>query len=153
MTTHADKVAFITGANRGIGYETAKHLGELGITVILGVRDLGKGQEAALKLQALGIESEAIPYDANQPESANSAYNYFDQKFGKLDILVNNAGISIEPLLGSNNSSSVSKQVLHESVLSGRADTSFVATYQEGSSGAHRESVQYFGLPDTAQHA
>lgn len=37
------KVAFITGANRGIGFETAKGLGELGITLVLGVRDLAKG--------------------------------------------------------------------------------------------------------------
>jgi NAD(P)-dependent dehydrogenase (short-subunit alcohol dehydrogenase family) len=114
MATHEGKVAFITGANRGIGYETAKRLGELGNTVILGVRDLEKGQEAATRLQILGIQSEAIPYDANQLESAKLAHDYIDQKFGKLDILVNNAGICIEPLFGSNNSSSVSPQVLHE---------------------------------------
>ena len=114
MATHEGKVAFITGANRGIGYETAKRLGELGTTVILGVRDLEKGQEAATRLQQLGIQSEAISYDANQQESAKLAHDYIDQKFGKLDILVNNAGICIEPLFGSNNSSSVSPQVLHE---------------------------------------
>jgi NAD(P)-dependent dehydrogenase (short-subunit alcohol dehydrogenase family) len=114
MATHEGKVAFITGANRGIGYETAKRLGELGITVILGVRDLGKGQEAATQLEALGIQSEAISYDANVPESAKLVYEHFDRKFGKLDILVNNAGICIEPLVGNDNSSSVSPQVLHE---------------------------------------
>lgn len=114
MATHAGKVALITGANRGIGYETAKRLGELGITVILGVRESSKGREAAAQLQASGIQSEVIAYDANQPESAKSAYDYIDQKFGKLDILVNNAGMCIEPLFGSNNSSSVSPQVLQE---------------------------------------
>jgi len=114
MASHEDKVAFITGANRGIGYETAKRLGELGITVILGVRELGKGQEAATRLQALGIQSEAISYDANQPESAKLAYDYLDRKFGKLDILVNNAGICIEPLFGTNNSCSVSAQVMQD---------------------------------------
>lgn len=114
MAIHKGKVAFITGANRGIGYETAKRLGELGITVILGVRDQDKGQEAAAQLQALGIQSEAIGYDANAKESAKLVYDYFEQKFGKLDILVNNAGICIEPLFGSNNSSSVSPQALEE---------------------------------------
>lgn len=114
MATHEGKVAFITGANRGIGYETAKRLGELGTTVILGVRDLEKGQEAATRLQQLGIQSEAISYDANQQESAKLAHDYIDQKFGKLDILVNNAGICIEPLFGSNTSSSVTHKVLHE---------------------------------------
>lgn len=114
MTSHEGKVAFITGANRGIGFETAKKLGELGIKVILGVRDLEKGIEAANKLQALGIQSEAITYDANSAESPMLAYQYFEQNFGKLDILVNNAGICIEPLFGLNNSSSVSQQVLHD---------------------------------------
>lgn len=114
MATHEGKVALITGANRGIGYETAKRLGELGITVILGVRDLAKGHQAVSQLQASGIQSEAITYDANAPESAKMVYEYLGQKFGKLDILVNNAGICIEPLFGSNNSSSVSPQVLEE---------------------------------------
>jgi len=114
MTKHEEKVAFITGANRGIGFETAKRLGELGITVILGARDLAKGQAAARQLQALDINSEAIAYDANQPESADTAFDYLDKHFGKLDILVNNAGVGIEPLFGSNDSSSVSAEVLQK---------------------------------------
>lgn len=114
MTFNKVTVAFITGANRGIGYETAKRLGELGFTVILGVRDLEKGQSAAARLRALGIQSEAIAYDAVHPASASKVYDYFDQKFGKLDILVNNAGICIEPLFGNNTSSSVSPQVLQD---------------------------------------
>lgn len=42
MSNHENKVAFISGANRGIGFETAKKLGELGITVIIGARDVTK---------------------------------------------------------------------------------------------------------------
>lgn len=114
MTQHQGKVAFITGANRGIGFETAKGLGELGITVVLGARDLAKGQAAAKQLQALGIKAEAIAYDAAQPASGDAAYEYFDQHFGKLDILVNNAGMLIEQIVGKNNSSSVSADVLQQ---------------------------------------
>ena len=51
-----DKVAFITGANKGIGLETARGLGELGITVVIGSRDEAKGRAAAEKLRAEGIK-------------------------------------------------------------------------------------------------
>jgi NAD(P)-dependent dehydrogenase (short-subunit alcohol dehydrogenase family) len=107
------KVAFITGANRGIGFETAKGLGALGITLVLGVRDLAKGAIAVKELQALGYQAEATHYDASQAASADNAFEYLNKHYGKLDILVNNAGILQEPLMGSN-SSSVSIQVLQE---------------------------------------
>ena len=107
------KVAFITGANRGIGFETAKGLGELGITLVLGVRDLAKGAIAVKELQALGYQAEAIHYDASQAKSADDAFEHLNKHYGKLDILVNNAGILQEPLMGSN-SSTVGIQVLKE---------------------------------------
>jgi len=112
MSQSTGKVAFITGANRGIGFETAKGLGELGITVVIGSRDLKKGQTAASELQAKGIQAEAIAYDADSATSASAAYDYLNAKYGKLDILVNNAGILVEPLVGGNNSSSVTTDVL-----------------------------------------
>ena len=107
------KVAFITGANRGIGFETAKGLGEVGIKLVLGVRDLAKGATAVKELQALGYQAEAIHYDASQAKSADDAFEHLNKHYGKLDILVNNAGILQEPLMGSN-SSTVSIQVLQE---------------------------------------
>lgn len=107
------KVAFISGANRGIGFETAKGLGELGITVVIGVRDLAKGEAAAGELQAQGISAQVVVYDANRPESAQGVHDYLERHFGKLDILVNNAGISNEELLISN-SSTVTQDVLKQ---------------------------------------
>jgi NAD(P)-dependent dehydrogenase (short-subunit alcohol dehydrogenase family) len=109
-----EQVAFITGANRGIGFETAKGLGETGITVILGVRDLAKGQEAARQLQAQGIQAEAIHYDASLSGSENTVFDYLSHRFGKLDILVNNAGILKEPLVGGNSSSTVDQATLKD---------------------------------------
>jgi NAD(P)-dependent dehydrogenase (short-subunit alcohol dehydrogenase family) len=114
MEQQIGKVAFITGANRGIGFETAKGLGEQGITVILGTRDIAKGQAAAKQLQTLGIKAEAITYDANLAKSADDAFEYLNAHYGKLDILVNNAGINQEQLMGSNNSSTVSVDVLQQ---------------------------------------
>jgi NAD(P)-dependent dehydrogenase (short-subunit alcohol dehydrogenase family) len=113
MSNQDNKVAFISGANRGIGYETAKKLGELGITVIIGARDVAKGQAAAKELMASGIKADAIYYDANDSTSANDVYVYIDKHYGKLDILVNNAGVNHEQLMGKNSSSTVSKEVLH----------------------------------------
>lgn len=101
------KVAFISGANRGIGFETAKQLAALGITVIIGARDQAKGAAAAAHLQALGYDAQSVRYDANQPDTASAVYEFINKQYGKLDILVNNAGVNHEQLMGLNNSSTV----------------------------------------------
>lgn len=108
------KVAFITGGNRGIGFETAKALGAQGINLILGCRVLAKGQSAAKELQGMGFKAEAIAYDASDENSASSVYNYIEEKYGELDILINNAGMIAEDLVGNNSSISVSQAVLKE---------------------------------------
>jgi NAD(P)-dependent dehydrogenase (short-subunit alcohol dehydrogenase family) len=112
MSNQDNKVAFISGANRGIGFETAKKLGELGITVILGVRDTAKGEAAVNELKAQGIKAESLHYDATDPQSENNVYDHISNQYGKLDILVNNAGILLEGLAGINDSSTVSQEVL-----------------------------------------
>ena len=114
MELNENKVALITGANRGIGFETAKKLGELGITVILGVRDLAKGKNALDELKSKEIKAEVVHYDANNESTNETVFNYINKKYGKLDILINNAGILLEPLVGVNSSSTVSQQVLRD---------------------------------------
>jgi len=108
------KVAFITGGNRGIGLETARQLGNQGVKVVIGSRDLAKGQAAAEKLRTEGADIEAIRFDITKPADYQEAYNYFDKKFGKLDILINNAGVSKETFGSPNNASSVSPSILRE---------------------------------------
>ena len=108
------KVAFITGGNRGIGFETAKALGALGTHLILGCRDLSKGELAAKELQSLGFKAEAIAYDANDENSPDKVYQYIESKYGELDILINNAGMITEDLIGKNSSSLVSQTVLQQ---------------------------------------
>ncbi|MBV8830137.1 MAG: SDR family oxidoreductase [Acidobacteriaceae bacterium] len=108
------KVAFITGANRGIGFETARELGEKGVHVVLGSRDEQKGREAARKLRQSGIEADSIQFDVGDAKRYRAIYDFFDERFGKLDILVNNAGIMLESLKNENKTSAISSEVLRK---------------------------------------
>jgi NAD(P)-dependent dehydrogenase (short-subunit alcohol dehydrogenase family) len=90
-----DKVAFITGANKGIGLETARGLGKLGITVVVASRDAAKGRAAADKLKSEGIKGvEAVEFDITNPKDHGHIFKHLETRYGKLDILVNNAGVS-----------------------------------------------------------
>ncbi len=106
------KVALITGANKGIGFETARQLGKLGITVIVGSRDAARGEAAAAKLRAEGIDAQPLKLDVTQPKDRDAAVKLIQEKFGKLDILVNNAGIAEEGGWGNNSTSSTSAETL-----------------------------------------
>jgi NAD(P)-dependent dehydrogenase (short-subunit alcohol dehydrogenase family) len=90
------KVAFITGANKGLGLETARQLGKQGITVLIGARDEARGQAAAATLTKEGIDAHYIHVDMEQPSTFSKVYDTIAAKYGKLDILINNAGISVE---------------------------------------------------------
>ncbi len=91
--TQPATIALITGANRGLGFETAKQLGEKGITVVLGARTQDAADAAAAKLTALGITAHGVLLDVVNPEHRAAVAQFLADKFGKLDILINNAGI------------------------------------------------------------
>ncbi len=103
------KVAFISGANRGIGFETAKKLAELDITVILGSRDLSKGKKAVSELSSYGFDLDLVQYDASDFEAPQKIYDYIAKKYKKLDILINNAGVLLSGNLFVTNSSTISE--------------------------------------------
>lgn len=88
-----DKVALITGANKGIGFETARQLGSLGIKVLVGARSKEKAAAAVDKLKADNVDAYPVQLDVTKDEDVKSALAYVADNFGKLDILVNNAGI------------------------------------------------------------
>ena len=103
------KIAFISGADRGIGFETAKKLAELDITVILGSRDLSKGKKAVSELSSYGFDLDLVQYDASDFEAPQKIYDYIAKKYKKLDILINNAGVLLSGNLFVTNSSTISE--------------------------------------------
>lgn len=86
------KIAFITGGNRGIGFQTALELKDVA-TVVIGSRDLKNGLEAVKKLRAAGVDADMLHFNVISHGDHKAAYAYFDSRYGRLDILVNNAGI------------------------------------------------------------
>jgi NAD(P)-dependent dehydrogenase (short-subunit alcohol dehydrogenase family) len=90
------KVALVTGANKGIGYEIARGLGETGVTVLVGARDTERGVAAAEKLAAEGVTAVPIQLDVTDPLSVTAAAARVEREYGRLDILVNNAGVLVE---------------------------------------------------------
>ncbi|HVQ44817.1 MAG TPA: SDR family oxidoreductase [Candidatus Saccharimonadia bacterium] len=94
MTKDNRKVALITGANKSIGFEVARQLGEQGIHVLIGARDEGRGKAAVEQLTSQNILATYLSLDVTDGTSIKKAAAQISKEFGKLDILVNNAGIS-----------------------------------------------------------
>src|SRR3954451_2493094 len=89
----APRIALITGANRGIGFETAKQLAERGFHVVITARDENRGAKAADKLQAAGGRATFLLLDVANSESIRNAAERFRSIADHLDVLINNAGI------------------------------------------------------------
>ncbi|MDO7876040.1 SDR family NAD(P)-dependent oxidoreductase [Hymenobacter sp. ASUV-10] len=88
---HSKRIALVTGANQGIGLQLAKELVANGYTVLVGARDLTKGEAAAA---SIGSEARALQLDVTVPGSIIAAAARIRSEFGRLDLLVNNAAIS-----------------------------------------------------------
>ena len=89
------KTILITGANKGIGYEVARQLAELGCFIYLGSREKTNGAEAVQKLKKLGLTNvQAITIDVADIASVQQARQELEGKIDALDILINNAGIA-----------------------------------------------------------
>lgn len=86
------RVALVSGANRGLGFEVARQLSERGMTVLLGARDLDKGLQAARKLAGAAGDVVAVQLDVTRPEQIDTLARWIDITYGRLDVLVNNAG-------------------------------------------------------------
>ena len=90
------RIALVTGGNRGIGLEICRQLVGLGVKVILGSRDAARGVAAAGELTAAGLPVEARQLDVSSAKSISECMSWVRRDVGRIDILVNNAGIMIE---------------------------------------------------------
>ncbi len=90
------KVALVTGANKGIGLETARQLGKLGMTVLVGSRDLGRGEQAAEVLRGVGVDARAIQLEVTSAADRVAVAKFIEREFGRLDVLINNAAVNLD---------------------------------------------------------
>lgn len=91
-----DKIALITGANKGIGFETSRQLGRSGCKVLLGARDEARGREAVETLIKEGIDAQLLVLDVTNQDTIDKAVTFIREAYGRLDILINNAGVFLE---------------------------------------------------------
>jgi NAD(P)-dependent dehydrogenase (short-subunit alcohol dehydrogenase family) len=87
-------IALITGANKGIGFETARLLGARRMTVLVGARDTDQGERAERALREGGADAHFVRLDVTDEKSVRRAAEWIAAEYGRLDILVNNAGIA-----------------------------------------------------------
>lgn len=87
------KTVLITGANKSIGFETARHLGRTGYRIWLGCRDAARGQASVEALVAEGLDVRLLSIDVVNDDSVRAAAERVRDEDGKLDVLINNAGI------------------------------------------------------------
>lgn len=98
MVSHRAEVALVTGANKGLGKQTAHQLARRGMHVLLGSRDLVRGSAAAAELAEAGVAVRPVQLDVTDPRSIGTVAALIERDHGQLDVLINNAGIILEVL-------------------------------------------------------
>lgn len=101
------KIALVTGANRGLGFETAKQLGLKGFKVYMACRDEQKGRLATDLLKSMNINAVAIKMDVTKTKEIRDAVDLFKKSGEVPDVIVNNAGVFLEVLSGPQDSESI----------------------------------------------
>lgn len=91
---NSQRIALVTGSNKGIGLEIARQLAQAGVFVILGARSAQRVKIAVEKLLSEGFSVQPVPIDLNDRMSISAAAETIRTEYGRLDILVNNAGIT-----------------------------------------------------------
>jgi NAD(P)-dependent dehydrogenase (short-subunit alcohol dehydrogenase family) len=98
ILTHMNEkpTALVTGANKGIGHETARRLAEREMTVLVGARDRARGDSAVARLRAMSLDAHLVLLDVGDEASVARAAMDVTARFGRLDVLVNNAATAAD---------------------------------------------------------
>ncbi|PIO84154.1 carbonyl reductase [Loigolactobacillus backii] len=96
MAETQETITLITGADKGVGFETAKELGQKGQRVIVGSRNVERGHDAIGQLAAAGVKADLVQLDVTDKASIKAAADTIEQEYGYLSILINNAGIAAD---------------------------------------------------------
>lgn len=91
-----EKIALVTGANKGIGREISRQLASQGVRVLMAARDAERGEKAVADLRAQGLPVEFVQLEVTSQPSVERAAAEIERRHGRLDILVNNAGIALD---------------------------------------------------------
>jgi len=93
---NAERIALVTGSNRGIGLEAARQLARRGFHAVIASRDEAKGRQAAEGIRAGGDKATFLPLDVGSSESIRTAARRFEQIADRLEVLINNAGVYLD---------------------------------------------------------
>jgi NAD(P)-dependent dehydrogenase (short-subunit alcohol dehydrogenase family) len=117
MTEHRQRIAVVTGANKGIGFEVARGLAEAGLVVYLGARQPDLGEVAATQLRALGHDVHIARPDVTDGATVTALAERIAAEQGYLDILVNNAAIGLDFTLPSEVTADEMRAVFETNVI------------------------------------
>lgn len=107
-----NKIALVTGANKGIGFAIARGLGAEGFRVAVGARDAARGETAVQQLREEGTDAFGVALDVTSDQSVIAATTALEAEAGRLDVLVNNAGIAGRVEGGAQDPSTLDLEVL-----------------------------------------
>ncbi len=101
-----NRIALVTGGNKGIGLEIVRNLAGAGCTVLLGARNAERGQEAVRKLKQAGLDGvHFLAIDVTRQETITAAAKQIESEYGRLDILMNNTASALPTPSGTSNAS------------------------------------------------